>query len=511
MRNVVQRSSRYIKRIPGAAHLRRHITLNQRLLTDWFALTLGLLAITCWLLLLRWYSLLEHYATPGFAFDKIPGHLDSPTLRYTTLLFVALSTTYIAGYWVIHTASRISPHLKLAITAMSVGGGLVSIFIYPMGAIDLFYYIAQIKIAFGYHANPYLVTFVPSFADDPLAKLGWPLHIPPAYGPAWLLIEGLPATIVGFDRPVPLLLTYKAFNFVLVIMCGLLISMHHTDNKRKWQTAYAFTANPVIIFEAVANGHNDILMTTLLIAAILAFHRRSWLALPLLALSALVKVFAVVLIPVFLVAAIRWKWRWDLLIISGLTGCAVAVGVIAPWWADGHMLRGMLQGMSFAHDLSTLSLFSLFREYLQQEQFSSAAIATMRLGFAGLFSAFMLLVLWCFHSLERALVLVLLLFFTLVSSLHPWYLIPVFALLTITNGESGSAYLFCASGLSLLCYPFDVWTRFGSGLPNFQQHIVLSMLLTLPILALLGYEFYRMQPFKQEARGMSRTHGQLML
>lgn len=101
----------------------------------------SLVALAAWLILARWYSLFEHYSTPGFAFDKIPGHFASATIRYTLVLFLALTVVYAAGYLLISKVSRISGSLKFAAILLFVGSGLANIVIYPVAAIDVFYYL----------------------------------------------------------------------------------------------------------------------------------------------------------------------------------------------------------------------------------------------------------------------------------------------------------------------------------------------------------------------------------
>ncbi|HSH83109.1 MAG TPA: hypothetical protein VLA19_31635, partial [Herpetosiphonaceae bacterium] len=279
-------------------------------------LSCSLLALASWRILAGWYSLFEHYATPGFAFDKVPDHFASKTIRYTLVLFLALTLVYAGSYVLIRKVSRISGSLKLAAILMIVGSGLANIVIYPVAAIDVFYYLTQFKLLYHYHQNPYLVTFVPAFEADPLARLGWPLHVPNPYGPAWLLILGGPTTFAGSGNLIRLLLVYKALSFMLVVVAGLIIFMYHDEENSRWSGAYAFLANPLIWFEAVANAHNDLVMTVFLLGAMLALKRRSRLVLPLLMLAALIKVFAVVVVPLFLLEIYRARWRWKDFVLS---------------------------------------------------------------------------------------------------------------------------------------------------------------------------------------------------
>ncbi len=458
---------------------------------DYAAMLCSLLTIGCWLMLYRWYSVRAHVAMPGFSFDKLPGHLGSWILRYTALLLVALILLYVANYCVLKRAKMVSARMKLATIVTIAGSGLLSILIYPVTAIDVFYYLAELKLAFFYHQNPYLVTFVPAHAADPFARFGWPLHVPLAYGPAWLLLSW-PATLLGGFRDLSrLLLAYKALSFAILMLCGAAIYRWHDDEKSRWLGVYAFLANPLVLFEAVGNAHNDVMMTLCLLAAVLALKRRSWLVLPLLAAAALVKVFAVALIPVFGVALLRQRWSLRDALRSALAALALASAIVAPCWAHGRMLGGMLRAMDFANNLVTASLLSYARTYLGQHHAPPGTIAAVRPGLGLLLAILVALLTWRFKRPERTLAHTLLLLYTLAGSIQPWYWIPVLGLLALTSDRLAFGYLSLASALGLVIYLVDVWARFDSGLSFAQRHVLGTVLLNLPIVAFLGLDLWK--------------------
>lgn len=473
-------------------------------------LSCSLLALASWRILAGWYSLFDHYATPGFAFDKIPGHFASWTIRYTLVLFLALTLVYAGIYLLIKEVARISGSLKLAAILMIVGSGLANIVIYPVAAIDVFYYLAQFKLVYHYHQNPYLVTFVPAFEADPLARLGWPLQVPPAYGPAWLLILGGPTNVAGSGNLIRLLLTYKALSFMFVLVAGLIIFKYQDEEKSGWLGAFAFLANPLIWFESVANAHNDLIMTVFLLGAMLALKRRSWLVLPLLALAALIKVFAVVLVPLFLLEIYRARWRRKDFIVSALLACGVVIVMMAPFWAGGRMLGGMLRGMEFANDLRTASVVSLTMEYLDLRHASPAALSVARLVFAGLFLMSSALIMWKSRRFERSLVYVLLLFYMLVGSLNPWYFIPIIALLACRQGRAGTGYLFVVTALGLIIYQVDLWARFNTNLVPFHRQVAGVLFLLLPMIGFLAVEMWLGVSASRRGAGNNSTRPQLL-
>ena len=99
------------------------------MVTDALVMSFSLLAVLLWLILYTWYSVFDHYLTPGFAFDKVPGRFASPTLRYTAVLFLGISLLYFANCWLIGKASTISRAIKLATIVHVVGAGIANILI----------------------------------------------------------------------------------------------------------------------------------------------------------------------------------------------------------------------------------------------------------------------------------------------------------------------------------------------------------------------------------------------
>jgi hypothetical protein len=245
-----------------------------------------------------------------------------------------------------------------------------------------------------------------------------------------------------------------------------------------------------VIFEAVGNGHNDIMMTVFLLMAVLALKQHSWLTLPLLGLSALVKVFSVALLPLFVLAMATRKWGRAILLPSGLVALALTGVVVAPFWSDGRMLHGMLQAMEFANGLQTASVFSFVSGYLQQHM-RAANIEFLRPSFGLLFVSLSVLIIWRVKALDRVLVHVLLLLYTLIGSIQPWYWIPVVGLLALRHDRGGSTYLLVSSAIGLLIYLLDVWARFDSGLSFVQRHLLGTMLLNMPIATFLVFDLVR--------------------
>lgn len=487
---------------------------------------LTVLATAGWLPIVWWYSLPANQNRTHFAFEKVPGGFGSPVLRGTLLLFLALAAVYLGGYLLLSRRTELSRGARLAIVLFVAGPAVANLLLYPVGALDVFDYLVELKLAYWYDQNPYLETFV-RYRSDPFALPAFLVDVPLFYGPAWLLAYGIPAVIVGFGSVVALLGAVKVFNLLVLIATGIVIVHSQTDRRRGWLGAYLYLANPLVLFEAVGNAHNDVLMTLFLVAALVAFGRKSAFSGPLLILSALVKFFTAALGPIFLVAALRDRWGWRRLAIAALLSLGVTVAAVTPFWSDGAMLDGLRRATVKSQEMNHVSLLSLAQQGVRTQSVATRMAPLFTLGqgcsvrtqsgsttnacrswwiplavretFVSraatmLFVVLALLVVVAVargRPLEEAAVDTLLLFLLLMTNLYPWYLIPIVALLALRSDRLSRGYLFTATALGLAYYPFYVFARYGHHWPELTIHLFLAPFLTLPILVFLGAEVGR--------------------
>jgi hypothetical protein len=476
-------------------------------------LAVCLAAIGCWGALFRWYGLFENRNNTHFAFEKVRGQFDSPTLRWTLALFVAIAVLYAVGYGLIRRAPRLSRTMKLGIAAAVLGPGAINILLYPVGALDVFNYLIEIKLTYFYDVNPYLETFK-AYRHDSFALPAFLIDTRLFYGPVWLLVSWLPGVVIGYDDVIHSLVALKLLNAVLLGLTGLAIYRYHGDDeRRRWLAVYAFLANPLILFEGLANAHNDVMMTCFLIGALVALRAKSGWAGVLLAASALVKFFTGVLAPLFVVVALLRRWSWRRIAVAvGLTG-AIVVLACSPFWAGGEMVTGLRKGTSASQEMDHVSVYSLAQQYERQREterlqsnlaFGKRLIGTPKLSaeakerlqriFGGLFVvAAMILVFGVKRGrpVEAAAVDTLMLFSLLLTNLYGWYLIPIIAILALRRDRLGTGYLLIATGLGLAYYPMYVWGHFNSGWEKLHVHLFLALFLTVPMLVYLLAEVGR--------------------
>ncbi len=262
---------------------------------------------------------LKHLYT-GFAFQK---------KLYTTLIFIFLLIISFSFYILfIYLYVRGKLFKKDLIFLLSV-----SIFILPfsypaMLSYDIFNYIATAKVAFFYHENPYIIMPI-EFTHDPLLLFMHAANKVALYGPLWILLTGLPY-LLGFGSFLLILFLFKAF-VILFFVGTLLIIWKLTKNTF---SVLLFGLNPLVLFETVISGHNDIVMVFLFLLAIFFLRRNKMiLSLILLLASILIKYASLALIIPFGYLFYSYfknkKISWDKMYLLG-AGAMTLVFFLAP-------------------------------------------------------------------------------------------------------------------------------------------------------------------------------------
>jgi magnesium-transporting ATPase (P-type) len=463
-------------------------------------------SIAEWLLLYRWYGLLDNRDNTHFSFEKIPGGFDSSILRETALIFIVIAAAFAAMIPLL-TAIPSMPKLgAVGVIALIAGPAIANIWLYPVGALDVFNYMIELKLAYHFDQNPYLVTFE-AYRQDPFALPAFLVNVTLFYGPAWLLASGIPALVTGYDDVIATLLGLKIFNVALIGVTALLIAWYHRDRRLAWLGAALFAANPLVLFEGVANGHNDVLLTVFVVAAMLALERRSPLAGPLLALSALVKLYTVALVPIFIVVALKEHWGWKRISTTVVLTSLAVVVTCTPFWGDGRLVDGLQAGLEESQEMDHVSPLSLARQYEQEQvaqdspdteyirsrpSFEIVPLETqdeIKRGFTIVFVIATLLLafaVWRGRPPALASAETLLLLYLMMTNLYGWYLIPVIALLALWPDRLSRWYIPIATLLGLIYYPAFVWGHYNSGWTRFHIHLFLALFLTVPILLYLA-------------------------
>lgn len=437
------------------------------------------LTVLAWLAITIQYPLPTYYLEPHYFLGKEPGAFASPAVLTTTALLLLISAAYLAGFWILERLKTITWPVKTGILLAGLGGGLANVPAYPIHGIDVIVYLVQLRWTFVYGWNPYVTGPYPQMAQDAWAGLVEPYFLHPLiYGPNWLALGRVATLLSGLDDLLKALLAYKLFSLIFLAVVAGLLAMWQVEAKRRWQVLFLFLANPLVLFEVAGNGHNDIILAGFLVLAVMSLLRQSWLALPALTASALVKVVTLPLFPLFLWEMWRRYPARARIAASAVAAAGVALVLVGPFWHNGLMITGWLKALRVVNIIKTSSLVSIVTEALAG---SDGLILAARAIFAALFLVVAILLIRSQRPVEQRIAFTLLASYFLVSNYFPWYLVPVFAVLCLRPSPADRGFILLASLIGLLLTPFDVWAWGNSGWSSLLIHIVQAILVLLPL------------------------------
>jgi len=195
-----------------------------------------------------------------------------------------------------------------------LGLNIVLSIIWPVSSTDIFSYIYQGRILSIYHSNPYLATYH-QFQSDAFYNLVanmWESKAAP-YGPLFIIIAGL-LTWLGKIN-----LFLSLYLFKAIFVGANLLTAYLVYKISNLKTFYLYAFNPLVIFEFVVNGHNDVLVLLGCVLSIYFLSKKQTLknyilAVFFLVLSTLIKLTTIILWPVLILFVVKnikdKKGRW---------------------------------------------------------------------------------------------------------------------------------------------------------------------------------------------------------
>ncbi|MGI9058996.1 MAG: hypothetical protein ACR2H5_10500 [Ktedonobacteraceae bacterium] len=410
---------------------------------------------------------------------------------------------------------------------------------------DIFSYIAYARIGVIYHLNPLTTLPTAIHADPVYPQLYWNDQ-PSAYGPVWAgitcVLQWL-TLVFGTQSLVPMVLALRLLGLVTHLCSTLLIwsivgrvqlLQGQVSTTKRWLATFAFAWNPLLLFEATVNAHND---AQLLLFVLLAL----WFLLPtpqtaaatpqqaklpiltivMLALAACLKINLLVLLP-FVLLFLYKQSRRPLLTVT--TAVLLFGGIIillyAPFWQNGAILNIVHTNPTTSRDINTLPEFlsRLYNSMItdlgfpRPPYYGSAAEATSHTLSIGLFVILYALLGWqalrsaralrSLPSLFRWLTMAWLLYCAIGTPwFWPWYTVTFFGLYALAAATSTDELplfgltrlplivaLLAFSMLSIYCfYAWGPHDTYIPGLPDFQWAYLRGLWAWLiPLLALHG-------------------------
>lgn len=340
-----------------AATLNRAITGRR-----WLLLLLlgGLNLLVYWLGLLRPYSLSALRLKPLVDVIKLIHDHPAAQARLALTLVALFGIYYLTWRLCRSSAGPPTRAVWLVLLVSALAANLMMLWLYPVGAADIFDNIMRGRIIAQHGGNPFYAPPSTYARDSFYAFVAW-RHATSAYGPLWELLSAGTARLAG-DGVLANVLAYKALGLGFYAGCVALIAhiLRRHAPSRTLQGVCLFALNPLVIYETAGNGHNDIVMTFFILLGLAALlHRRfTWAALALTA-GALIKFIPVLLLPVALVAGLRmqstWRARFRFVLGTAVVCMAVVALLYAPFWRAGDPLDVERRSKLFTTSLPALA------------------------------------------------------------------------------------------------------------------------------------------------------------
>ncbi|HEU5227646.1 MAG TPA: hypothetical protein VFU49_07525 [Ktedonobacteraceae bacterium] len=307
------------------------------------------------------------------AHNHLPVPIDTfQVARKEVLLLFAAFVMLFAFYAL---AVRILPKYITAryIFLSTLALGLVYAFLPIATSQDIFSYAGYARLGVVYHLNP--LTALPSaMPKDPIYPYIFWINQPSAYGPVWAVITeflqwitltlGL-KSIIGMVLPLRLLglLAHLGSTWLIWSISGRLQAYNEAISwRRRLFATLAFGWNPLLLFEACSNAHNDVVVLFLILLALWALlpakrggSYNYLLAVALLALAACIKITFLLLFPGLLL----YLWaqhprRWQSTILATLAYMGLFFILYAPFWQGGAVLYVLHINPGVTRDINSL-------------------------------------------------------------------------------------------------------------------------------------------------------------
>lgn len=466
----------------------------------WIALVpmviLGSISAIAYLLgFVRPYLMADFYRQPLMDLAKINGHTAHAANDWALTWIVVFAAYYMAFRLCPSTGetTRLFRRVGLALMVLWAVFFTVSLlFMYPVGAADLFDQIFRARLLSHYGLNPF-VTNPNVIAGDPfLPYVAWSGD-PSPYGPVWETLAGATSSI-AMRLGDTLWLNLMLFKGLVLAAYAVNVALTYGIMRvvrPDWalRGTLFFAWNPLLVFEVAGNGHNDSVVMMFVLGAVYLFvlARRS-AVIPALMLGALTKFVPALLIPV--AAAAIWRDRvgrtrtvemsanglpvrrrslsnfdaLSTLAIGGVAALGLAVVLYAPFWRGTESVGALGRKSLFTASIPKVALDILHFDRGMDEQVAQTLVRNGALALTLLVT--LGLTVWVFMKgkartgPERAALVdrtlrafyEVIFFYLAFATLwfQPWYIVWLIALTAPVARDSyaNRTILFCIGGVA---------------------------------------------------------------
>jgi len=212
-----------------------------------------------------------------------------------------------------------SNSLKKYILSIGIISGIVLLFLYPITALDVALYVVFARNWVLYGGNPF-TTPPETFITDPYIHLtGEYVTKTSSYGPIWEIVASIPIRL-DITEIASAIIATKIISLSAYLFMAWLIGWKWRQKNVSQVTALSFFAlNPLVMLEAIGNGHNDMLMIAFITLGIVLFQNQKWIwATVALTIACLIKIPALIFMPIFGLAVITTADSFRSRLLRGL-------------------------------------------------------------------------------------------------------------------------------------------------------------------------------------------------
>lgn len=368
------------------------------------------------------------------------------------LWLILISLTYIfLFFWI--KDKKITNHQFKVVILFTVVFSLILIFAQPTSSIDIFHNFYKVKSFSFYGLNPFAVSTTIDCQNSPSTYTC--VNEQMTYGPLWLLISILPGFITSYTLVASIFL-FKIFlaivNFALIFLVYKILEK--IADSYKYFGTFLFAWNPLILFETINNGHNDIVMIFFLVLAVYFFIvEKKMLVLPMVVLSILIKYITFIFFPIFYILLLRKYPSIKEKIYFTIKNVILVFGLLIlfflPFWNGFSIFKDIIyfsQGFIWKFNISLVPVLIFSIILLFNTLINIKFDSDMLLLFSKQLSILIYLLIYLFTitklflkkniSLIKTLVVFAVVFLIFSVKIHPWYFIWIGPLLILESKKN---------------------------------------------------------------------------
>ncbi len=281
---------------------------------------------------------------------------DIPISWYeTALLLFAFSSVLVVYFIALRVLPKIITYRYLFLSTTLLGA--VCACITMVTSQDIFSYIIYARMGVIYHLSP--VTTIPlQIPHDPVYPYIYWHDQPSAYGPTWVIITcALQWFTALFDKAsIDLMVVALRLLGLFAHLCSVFLvwslgghlqrSNKTISARQRMLATLAFAWNPLLLFEACTNAHNDTILLLFLLLSLWilvrtpTFNRRTALSVAvLLAVATCLKVNIVLLFPGYVLFLWTQARRIQTIFLVLIFYAVTVVALYLPFWSNGAIFN----------------------------------------------------------------------------------------------------------------------------------------------------------------------------